>query len=241
MKISLTLYARVFVGSILSAVLIIIFLLEINNRTFLCFENGKCVTIWESGKLLMVIDGKYYGLFAPKEYIEVLDAGTGGYGASVYLSKNPKYDFVVFSNRVKNFFFNKAIVVVAENDFSESYKKILNDNIMPNERYDIMVGTELVGGGTIIERQKNTQRETVIPPYRIFKNLYHPLVIIFTVVLLLVIIAERQRLDDKTLKEKLLLLSRIIGEFIITTILVVTSFVLIPFVIVLVNSIFHAN
>lgn len=151
-------YFRIISGLVLLTITIAIFVKEITSRSFLCFTNGKCVTAWETGKSLIIISGKYYGLFIPKEYVEVLDSGAGGYGASVYLSKNPKYEFVIFSSRVKNFSTNNIMIIAAENDVLASYKDKLNINAIKNENYDISVGGEVIGSGTVIEKWKNGQK-----------------------------------------------------------------------------------
>ncbi len=222
-------YVRMVIASLLSSILIALFLKEINDRNFLCFSNGKCVTTWGSGESFIVIPGKYYGLLNPDEYVSVQYGGVGGsFQTSIFLSSNPKYQFVVVSDIVKNNSNGKIYAVGGR------YTEAVDMPTIKDELYRIETGIEFVGRGTIVERRKNNKNEIVIEVYEVFQNLYIPLLIILFVVAMLIFITEKHFLNNRFLKERLKIISiwsaRVIGESIIVTIvdiaLIATGFIL---------------
>lgn len=158
---------------LLSFSLIFIYLYQINNRHFLCFSNGKCVTTWENSGDLIVIPYKYYGLTIPQEFTKTSygNTGAGTYLTIIQSLKDKKCSFVVDSDKIENY--AHGVICTSPRGHID---------LRSDEVFMINTGVELVGGGTRIERWKGTKKETIVQPFFFFQDAYIPIYIIFSTV-----------------------------------------------------------
>ena len=193
---------RIAIGTIISCILIVLFVWEINNRYFLCFSNGKCFTAWARSGGLMIIPDKYYGVAKPKEYAIALDPWGEVLGVSIYLSNNAKNEFIVATKKSMDNSNGRILVVDSESASDENRSKKIEDNAMRDEAYYYEVATDLVGSVTLSKLHKDAL-PTVISKYHIFRNSYAPLAIILLVVFLLRRIGCWTSLEQKSTRQKL--------------------------------------
>lgn len=230
---------KIIIEIILSIIIIFMYMYEINNRNFLCFSNGACVTTWED-RGLIIIPYKYYGLLKPEKYVLSMDSGAGGYGASIYLSKNPQYKFIVNAYRMRNFSANEIMTIMIENNIEEYNHQHLENNAIQNESYNIDIGTDFVGGGTIIDKWKDGKKETIVEAYRIFQNGYIPFLIIIFIIFFIRWIYIKPVINNKSLKEKIkTILLFIIGSFFESIVVILINILLVISIIALIMLIFN--
>lgn len=211
---------------ILSTVLIFTYMYEINDRHFLCFSSGECVTTWEHSGGLIIIPYKYYGLTTPNEYVLTLDSGAGAYGSLIYLAKDISSEFVVDSTRTQNY--SKQKIHTRTYNGYESTEEIKN-KIKSNEFYEINTGTEIVGHGTIIRRWKGTKNETVVEPFFFFQNAYIPIYVVFGTVFFFRYITEATiiKKSDQNIKSIMGWLLKMVAEILLVMLAIIgISFIL---------------
>ena len=194
--------ARVSIGTILSFVLVLIFTWEVNNRHFFCFENGKCFTVWALGKGVIIVPYKYYGITKPEEYAFSVDSGAGAFGASIYLSKNTKHEFVVSVYRGIDNSNGKILIVDYKSGSNEDHRKEIEFNAIQDEVYNYTTVTDFIHS-TTLSRFDKYEQQVIIAKYHFFRNGYQPLTIIFLTVLLLRYIGCRPDLEQKSTSQKI--------------------------------------
>jgi hypothetical protein len=132
------------------------------------------------------------------------------------------------------------LTIVSENDIEGLFKQQLKNNAIQNESYDIEIGTEFVGGGTIIEKWKDGKKETIIEAYRIFQNGYIPFLIIIIIVFLIRWIYIKPLINNKSLKEKLkTILLFIIGSFFESIVIILINILLVVSIIAFITWMFN--